>query len=122
MKVAELTKAQLDYWVAKAEGIDVRWVTYEEIGKENSFGGFWHIVGTHPFMDGYAPSSDWSRGGPIIEREKFHVWPHATGWSASFKVEENTWIAGLIGETPLIAAMRCYVLRKFGDEVPDEAK
>ena len=24
------------------------------------------------------------------------------------------------GETPLIAAMRCYVASKFGDEVPDE--
>lgn len=67
----------------------------------------------------YAPehSTNWSQGGPIIERERFLL--RTTG---------NTWMAYSYdqkfqyGPTPLIAAMRCYVASKLGDEVniPEE--
>lgn len=63
------------------------------------------------------PPTNWSQGGPIIEREK----------TAIRFVPWDTWVAeckGYTGEgtTPLIAAMRCYVASKLGDEVevPEE--
>ena len=66
----------------------------------------------------YSPSSDWAQGGPIIEREKIHL-THRYGELLS----GNNWTAFLDkphryaeGATPLIAAMRCYVASKLGDE------
>lgn len=62
-------------------------------------------------------STDWSQGGPIIEREqlnlsclgnnKWEVWPN-------YGMNDTTYCKG---PTPLIAAMRCYVASKLGDEV-----
>ena len=74
---------------------------------------------------GYTPSTDWAQGGPIIEREEISI----EFGRAEFK---SAWIAYKLGSphednpkfgsTPLIAAMRCYVASKLGDEVdvPDE--
>jgi hypothetical protein len=83
-------------------------------------------------------STDWAQGGPIIEREKIGVW-----WATHYVDEDgveygNHWYAEVgctdenadsrycgvaDGPTPLIAAMRCYVASKLGDEVevPDES-
>ena len=63
-------------------------------------------------------STDWAQGGPIIEREKTAIKENGYGhWFA--KVGTGKWMRG---PTPLIAAMRCYVASKLGDEVeiPDE--
>ena len=65
-------------------------------------------------------STDWSQGGPIIEREgiQLHVNEAKTEWLGS------CWgyPAQQYGPTALIAAMRCYVASKLGDEVeiPDD--
>jgi hypothetical protein len=72
---------------------------------------------------GFAPSSLWSNGGPIIEREKITIDGKAIlgQWMAVICVpDEEPW--EMRGPTPLIAAMRCYVAAKLGDEVevPDE--
>jgi hypothetical protein len=78
------------------------------------------------------PSTDWALGGPIIEREKIKVAPNIGGsWSAQIRhtkvhpLVEHRVLDGWTnasGETPLIAAMRCYVASKMGDEVdvPDD--
>jgi len=72
---------------------------------------------------GYDWSTNWSLGGLIIERE-----------SISVTFENGDWTATALGRTPegrairyfdyspLIAAMRCFVASKLGDEVevPDE--
>lgn len=68
-------------------------------------------------------STDWAQGGPIIEREEigsFHYIHgfHGPTWSASIGpggFQQD-------GPTLLIAAMRCYVASKLGDEVdvPEE--
>jgi len=66
-------------------------------------------------------STDWAQAGPIIEREKMRV---------AYNPDEHTWEAGWDcyvkgwGDTPLVAAMRCYVASKLGDEVdiPEELK
>ena len=67
----------------------------------------------------FAPSIYWSQGGPIIEREKIELTHDGFEWWARIWADED-----YEGPTPLIAAMRCYVASKLGDEVevPDELK
>lgn len=111
MKTSELTGAVLDWAVAKCEGLENEngW-TDVEIFKAARAGG------------GYRHSANWAQGGAIIERDAINL--RALG-SALWEAE--TWSAGgdqylFDGETPLIAAMRCYVASKLGDEmeVPEE--
>ena len=102
IKTSELTDAALDWAVVKCEGI-----------QDSEF------VRTH--MDAWPYSTDWSQGGPIIEREEIGSLHEARGvWSASTKWEDPAKV--FYGKTKLIAAMRCYVASKLGDEVevPDE--
>lgn len=70
------------------------------------------------------PSVDWEEGGPIIERERINIRPDQS--TPAFRAYVIVRPFGLshrhIGDTPLIAAMRCYVASKLGDEVdiPEE--
>ena len=61
--------------------------------------------------------TDWAQGGPIIEREKMTLEWTGEDWMAYIRHDEE-----YFGPTPLIAAMRCFVASKLGDEVevPDE--
>lgn len=106
MKTSELIGAALDWAVAKCEGLVA--------------GG---TLGESHFIGGYRPSLSWAQGGPIIEREKIHVThSHSRGdWRAFIA---NSECGDFYGPTPLIAAMRCYVASKLGDEVnvPEELK
>jgi hypothetical protein len=77
-------------------------------------------------------STNWAQGGPIIEREGLGIMQH----NNIPERPENRWccvkyVGGMLlnkpplqmyGSTPLIAAMRCYVASKLGDEVeiPEE--
>ena len=77
------------------------------------------------YFDGYAPSIDWQQGGAIIEREGINLDNYAKNpqWSAWTPAPERaTGEAQAYGKTPLVAAMRCYVASKLGDdvEVPTE--
>ena len=114
MKTSELTGAALDWAVAKCEGIETK--NYSGALTIRYDGDWWQ------------PSTEWTQGGPIIEREKIGVW-----WATHYVDDDgqeygNHWYAetaeGLVrdGPTPLIAAMRCFVSSKLGDEVevPDE--
>ena len=62
-------------------------------------------------------STDWAQGGPIIEREKMTLEWTGEDWMAYIRHDEE-----YFGPTPLVAAMRCYVASKLGDqvEVPNE--
>lgn len=114
VKINELTGAALDWAVAKCDGHDME---------------YFQVV------DAYLPSTDWAQGGPIIEREKVCVEYMAGAGDGGLDV----WVAEVLhedrkyggvmssagqGPTPLIAAMRCYVASKLGDEVeiPEELK
>ena len=75
----------------------------------------------------FSPSTDWAQGGLIIEREFMEIrFEHECSWNSS--PAQDMWVAvipykvKLAGQTPLIAAMRCFVFSKLGDEVeiPDE--
>jgi hypothetical protein len=65
----------------------------------------------------YSPSTDWAQGGPIIEREGIHIKKHPSDWIALPYDSVFSEEAYQQGPTPLIAAMRCYVASKMGDEV-----
>jgi hypothetical protein len=106
MRTSDLQGAALDWAVAKCEGVSVEHVN-DGITQclLMSMGGR------------FSPSSNWAQGGPIIERE----------WVDLHCVNDSLWKAdcstpdGLImgsGATPLIAAMRCYVASKLGDDTP----
>lgn len=68
-------------------------------------------------MRSFSPSTKWAQAGPIVERERIELKPTYAGWAAFLG---NKTFAN--GPTSLIAAMRCYVANKIGDEVeiPDE--
>ena len=73
-------------------------------------------------------SEDWAQGGPVIERERIFLVPSfiegdpASVWGAEKydRYQRPAWFGD--GPTPLIAAMRCYVASKLGEEVevPEE--
>ena len=130
MKTSELTGAMLDRAVATAMG-------YPN-GMHQSMLG--HEVGNWGKCTPkkWKPSTDWAQGGPIIEREKINLlainggdWAAQAGddffCSTSYNYTGDPEICFaeddcILGPTPLIAAMRCYVASKLGDEieVPDE--
>jgi len=74
----------------------------------------------------FEPSTDWAQGGPIVERIKgflFKNWLESNRegqCQAEIHNYDGDWIA--FGPTPLIAAMRCFVASKLGDDVdvPEE--
>lgn len=111
IKASELTGAALDWAVAKCEDVP---------------------VGTPDFVWAYCAStsnysSNWELGGEIIDREKITIIyvdptdakPLGSGdfWTADIPFAE----IGYTAQTPLIAAMRCYVASKLGAsiEVPE---
>ena len=115
MKTAELTGAALDWAVAKC-------------GAGEPVGSFLDGAVPHPDYNKFYPSTDWAQGGPIIEREKVCVaWlsKQDLGMEAEhYCVAHIDGIYCYYGQTPLIAAMRCYVASKLGDDVdvPEELK
>ena len=102
MKTSELTGAALDWAVGVVFNPAPEWGQWE-------------------------PSTDWSQGGPIIEREEISVRYSGGQWVAEWWADNsgmakkpaqrfvhNRFVAG---PTPLIAAMRCYVASKMGNDV-----
>jgi hypothetical protein len=105
MKTSELTGAALNRAVAKALGKLP--ATYDD----------WTQTWPHY-------STDWSQGGPIIEREEIDVLMEQQDlktWAAEIYHSPKAYIRQR-GHTPLIAAMRCFVASKLGNdvEVPKE--
>lgn len=110
MQISDIDNTVLDRWVAKAEGIDVR---YSNVGE------FWRVLGEIDEIQ-WLPHRDWSQAGPIIERERIAIFPYGDNqWSATIgnaaarEPERGNSESAIIGATPLIAAMRCYVLHRF---------
>lgn len=87
----------------------------------------WAVAEHEQFLeDVFEPSSYWGDGGPIIEREGISLYLDTNNlWQANiFAGNPAVFGTGVEGSTPLIAAMRCYVASKMGDEVdvPDELR
>jgi hypothetical protein len=100
MKASDLTGRALNWAVATCEGYkgQPEWVARQSNA-----------------------SIDWDQGGPIIEREGigfrrgYSDESGFNGWVAQRWAQDTTVFEE--GPTPLIAAMRCYVASKLGDEV-----
>jgi hypothetical protein len=97
MKTSELVGAQLDYAVGRAEE------RFDELDFEAI---------PPQFRGNINYSTDWALSGPIIEREKIALFLNGNDeWAATDGIKNA------VGDTPLIAAMRCYVASKLGDEI-----
>lgn len=122
-RVSELSGAALYWAVAKCEGVSV--------GNSTQNSGFIETAWdkTTKWQNAceiYAPSIDWSQGGPIIEMEEIKIEPwnddipglewSAEGWR-TYDRDGDVSTKSCNGATPLIAAMRCYVASKLGAEV-----
>jgi len=112
IKTSELTGNALAAVVGRIEGIAPRFYDADQM------------------WTAYLPHELWEQGGPIIEREEIGIKRNAPcskgrEWEAmpsiTAKGAGGRWG---YGPTPLIAAMRCYVASKLGDEVeiPEELK
>lgn len=139
MNVNELTGSKLDWAVAKCESVPLvyrgrKWPTDGATTIEYAPWSVNPVVnGAGPYVaslcrDQYSPSVDWSQGGQIIEREKINIHSNMTRMA---KYPDYDWLAdcpehrqcvSFTGQTPLIAAMRCYVASKLGDviDIPEE--
>lgn len=127
IKTAELIDRALDWAVAKCEDDMAPHGSVMLIGRQLFTPNDGELLGDG-YQD-YQPSTNWAQGGPIIEREgisidcQFLSFQGDGYWEAkgvSHEDNETSITAG--GPTPLIAAMRCYVASKLGDEVdvPEE--
>jgi hypothetical protein len=118
IKVSEATDIQIDWLVAKIKG---GWILSLDSFLPN------HRLRRMNF------STDWSQGGPILEWEGIDLYCNvpacgangANGWDTSWRAKYHRCGVGsemFYGPTPLIAAMRCYVASKLGEnvEVPGE--
>ena len=108
VKTAELVDLALDWCVAKADNLAVKLVRGGRYGEPESL---WFVAS---MLGGwkYSPSTDWSQGGPLIEK---HV-------TALNQTGTHTWWAHCedrlgMGNTALIAACRAIVASVLGDTV-----
>jgi hypothetical protein len=99
MKTSELTGAALDWAVAKCENKGLC-ITRPDLLAEG-------LVAPLRY------SSNWEHGGPVIARECISTdYAQAADWAARSKTYQWAY-----GPTPLIAAMRCYVASKMGEDI-----
>ena len=109
MKTSELIGPTLDWAVAKCEGGNPTWLEDLEMFANCRDCGSWNY------------STNWSQGGPIIEQNQLAIdYDCAEGgrwWAAHMATDTHE-----CGPTLLIAAMRCYVASKLGDEVDVSAE
>lgn len=125
--VNELEGALLDAAVAKAEGRLVMddepgWNKGDYKNLRQEYRGR-HVVrwytdsgelGGWELLDNQgSPSTDWSYGGSIIERELIATQPSTGGWLAYKGLYDFQQEASSL----LVAAMRSFVLSKFGETV-----
>lgn len=131
IKTSELIGPALDWAVAKLleEGdrkitlirlTSIGWVVEREVEFDSA-----------PNFERFFPSRSWAQGGPIVDREIGNLWKHnklnpadadVCTAAAYHKAPDGTFVYHEDGPTLLIAAMRCYVASKMGDEVdvPEE--
>ena len=116
MKTSELTGKTLDWAVTTIEEPDaLRYGVADWIEQRRS-----KAIGDE-FVHRY--HQNWNQAGPIIEREKINITTYGNDWKAiiyhkcGLRIQSKRY-----GSTPLVAAMRCYVQSKMGDEVeiPEE--
>lgn len=122
IKVSNATNMQLNWLVATIEGKKV-WICQPNDPQ--------HVIRADSIHVSYSPTTNPALAWPIIDREHVGIdfdpyAPPDTAWMAQIRRSLDPvgdWVYGH-GSTSLIAAMRCYVASKLGDEVevPEELK
>lgn len=115
IKVAALSGKDLDYWVARACGLEAHMTEEGAVFYEPG-------VGQRPVP---AYSTDWAHGGPLIDEADIQWQPISSGRRFDgMLLPEGGWLArcsdepiAMLGRTKLISAMRAYVSRKFGAHI-----
>ena len=116
-KTSELDGARLDAAVATALGYaTIADIPIDVVGMECN------PCGDLPLP--WRPSRIWDQGGPIIEREKITLF-HDAWWEAgtfaelscSYGTPSLEMNFRVKADALLVAAMRCFVASKLGDEV-----
>lgn len=104
--IHKLSGVELDRQVARVEHIelDAEGVAVKQDGVE--------IVYQCPAYP-YSPSTMWIEGGPIIERERIDL--HFLSATVKATMRDGPLIFEAEGQTPLEAAMRCFVACKVGE-------
>lgn len=127
VKVNDAERETLNWLVAKCGGLLAAGrvvVDFEYMSGESPVR--WEPRLSTYYSSAYSPTTDWGQGGPIIEWEMIELTrgtENSNGWTATIDLYEGDAMReSCTGPTPLIAAMRCYVASKLGDEVevPDE--
>lgn len=123
IKTTEITGPALDWVVAQVVHANLQ-RTYGEPVFNPKTKRIYQTQGLQQIGVNYSPSTNWSQGGPIIEREGItvcHGSPvHGLEWLACDR--SSTHIQH--GPSYLIAAMRCFCASKLGEEVelPEKLK
>ena len=105
VKVSEASGIVLDWLVATAEKPVGGYKAWVQIDLDSGL----VPAGVH--------ADDWLTGGPIIEREGISVSHSIEGdWMGYYTIDFDMRDVSR-GPTPLVAAMRCFVSSKLGDEV-----
>jgi hypothetical protein len=105
MKTSELAGMALDYWVAMAEG------KQPEKFDRDGFGWVRCKGDLAPFL-----AANWAVAGPIIARERITLLPKSEKWTAMAGSAPQT-LHVAHGVTPQLAAMRAYLLSRYGTDV-----
>jgi opacity protein-like surface antigen len=105
----DLEGAALDWAVAFAEGIKV-------VLAAPAYGNGWRVrYDLHYSQAKYSPSSDWSQGGPLIDKHRLGFGIYADHYFAVTGLNEQSG-AGT-GANHLTSACRAVVASAFGDAV-----
>ena len=120
--VSELEGALLDAAVAKALGFFPSRVRFAADGVILEVLEVVNPLGPVEQWVCYSPSSNWAQGGLILEHERIQVDPESpmrggTGWRARCQNAQGSVLHCCDGKTPLLAAMRVFVLMRLGGEV-----
>lgn len=124
MKVSELEGAELDYWVARAQGVPEEQLLFPLARSGERVCSVLPPTNGFPMGPGvYMASKEWAICGPIFEQHVYEVAARCNtvdNWSAQPKTyrEEDLYDdCEMFGPTPLVAICRAVVRAKFGDEV-----
>lgn len=120
VKTSDLLGAALDWAVGMCEGRTVM----RRVANASSYLVYRPDETTRMFKK-YRPSESWTQGGRIIDGERISTRVYtAQGfrWAAFYQDLGGGVRARQTGPTALIAAMRCFVASRYGDEVdiPEE--
>ena len=115
LKTAELVGPALDWAVAEAEGHEPLVVP---TGRAECSVGVILAMDDGPKGFACRPSTDWSQGGPLIEKHNVQLLPPGREWEAQTDMRQGpSFWAKAFGSTALIAACRAIVAAKLGDTV-----